>query len=126
MSKFAKIGDATFQKVEKVVRAFGGQRVRAAQRVVGTALLSFFFSRSFCSCDGRHDAQNAELFILTYGAIVSQALKDNASVADVNKYLDQMYYRKSRFFWGFFCFCFFLGCSRLRRGGGLQGLQHRR
>jgi len=35
---------------------------------------------------------NAELFILTYGAIVSQALKDNASVADVNKYLDQMGY----------------------------------
>lgn len=35
------------------------------------------------------DKINAELFVLTYGALVSQALKEHDSVADVNAYLDQ-------------------------------------
>jgi hypothetical protein len=72
MSKFSKIGEATFAKVEKVVRRHNVAGARDQ------------------SNNSRRQPQNAELFILTYGAIVSQALKDNASVADVNKYLDQM------------------------------------
>jgi hypothetical protein len=35
--------------------------------------------------------QNAELFTLTYGAIVRQLLTDLEEVEEVNKQLDQMY-----------------------------------
>jgi len=35
--------------------------------------------------------QNAELFTLTYGAIVRQLLTDLEEVDEVNKQLDQMY-----------------------------------
>lgn len=41
--------------------------------------------------------QNAELFTLTYGAIVRQLLTDLEEVDEVNKQLDQMY----------LCICFF-------------------
>jgi hypothetical protein len=37
------------------------------------------------------DVQNAELFTLTYGAIVRQLLTDLEEVEEVNKQLDQMY-----------------------------------
>lgn len=36
--------------------------------------------------------QNAELFTLTYGAIVRQLLTDLEEVDEVNKQLDQMYF----------------------------------
>lgn len=36
--------------------------------------------------------QNSELFTLTYGAIVSQLMKDYENVEDVNKQLDRMGY----------------------------------
>jgi hypothetical protein len=39
--------------------------------------------------DGSLLKKNAELFVLTYGALVSTALKEHASVDEVNKYLEQ-------------------------------------
>jgi hypothetical protein len=35
--------------------------------------------------------QNSELLTLTYGALVTQLLRDYESVDEVNKKLDQMY-----------------------------------
>ena len=42
--------------------------------------------------------QNAELFTLTYGAIVRQLLTDLEEVEEVNKQLDQMYVPTLSFF----------------------------
>lgn len=41
--------------------------------------------------------QNAELFTLTYGAIVRQLLTDLEEAEEVNKQLDQMYVSESLF-----------------------------
>lgn len=49
--------------------------------------------------------QNAELFTLTYGAIVRQLLTDLEEVDEVNKQLDQMYLLFFLFFFNYIILC---------------------
>lgn len=51
----------------------------------------FEFILSICIRYSSWIVQNAELFTLTYGAIVRQLLTDLEEVEEVNKQLDQMY-----------------------------------
>lgn len=59
--------------------------------VHGILILSWLYPSALEFRNCSWTVQNAELFTLTYGAIVRQLLTDLEEVEEVNKQLDQMY-----------------------------------
>uniref|UniRef100_A0A804RLZ2 Trafficking protein particle complex subunit n=1 Tax=Zea mays TaxID=4577 RepID=A0A804RLZ2_MAIZE len=77
-----KSGDALFASVDRVVSRCSRRPDADARSGLGLVVIALLV----------HRLQNAELFTLTYGAIVRQLLTDLEEVEEVNKQLDQMGY----------------------------------
>ena len=74
-----RAGDAAWAKMDKIVCASNSAR------------WSTFFCCRVHSCVRLLSLQSAELFTMTYGALVVQMLKDYEDVDAVNVELDKMY-----------------------------------
>lgn len=80
-SKHKALGDDLFKRSEHIVsnfKLFPNPSFKLTIRIHSN-LFSLFSS------------QNAELFTLTYGALVVQLIKDYEDYAEVNKQLEKMY-----------------------------------
>ena len=85
----ARLGDQAWAKTNKVVRASGYHVDLSSLRVATAALSSAGTILAAAACS-LSVSQNAELFALTYGALVMQFIQDFEDVSAVNAQLDTM------------------------------------